>query len=95
MLAPSSWQDWIVLVVIPVSGIVALIWLMPWAARHPFVTPPNVWAARARHPYAAFMNLTTVFAGVAVVAVCVMIWATWMSWRMSRPVVLQRPRDHR
>jgi hypothetical protein len=58
MLAPTSGKDWLVLVLIVMSGIAALIWLMPWAVHHPFVTPPDVWAARARHPYAALMNLT-------------------------------------
>ena len=95
MFGPTSWKDWIVLLGIVALGIAAFVWIMPWAVQHPLVTPLDVYQASNPRTYAAVMNLTPVFAGVTIVAVCAILWATWMSWRMSRPVVLQQPGDHR
>jgi amino acid transporter len=95
MFAPTSWKDWIVLAGIIASGIVAFVWMMPWAVQHPLVTPLEAYRASNPRTYAAVMNLTPVFVGVTIVAVCAVLWAFGMNWRMSRPVVLQQPRDHR
>ena len=94
MLTPTGARDWAVLLVIVMLGAAAFVGIIPWAVRHPFVMPPDVYrASPARRPYAEIMNFTPVFAGVAIVAACAALYAAWIGWSSSRPVVLQRPRD--
>jgi hypothetical protein len=98
MLTPITWRDRIALLVICSVGIGTMAWLMPWAVQHPFLTPPDqlnlLEPGRKRLSEVDMTNLTPVVVGVVVVAACVALYAAWMSFWMSRPVVLQRSPRH-
>ena len=90
MLTPTNPKDWIVLASISLLGIAALAWL-PLSAHVPFVVPPALYDHMnpVKKPFAGLMNLTPVVAGVTVVTACALLYATWMSWSLSRPIVTQ------
>jgi hypothetical protein len=89
MLTPATPRDWIALLVISLLGVAALVWVLPWTARHPFVVPPDLYDRMnpVKKPFAGLMNLTPVIAGVVVVTACLLLYAAWMSWSVSQPVV--------
>jgi hypothetical protein len=96
MLTPITWRDRITLIVIVACGIGGLVWWLPWAAQHPFLTPPEQWslvrAGGKRSSEIDLMNLTPVIVGIAVVFVCVLLYCAWMSFWSSRPIVISPPR---
>jgi hypothetical protein len=87
MRRPSTASDWIVVSLILLVGTAALIGLLPWSARHPFLVPPDLYDRLPgfRRPFMAIMNLIPVLTGIAVVTVCAALYFWWM----CRPLVIR------
>jgi hypothetical protein len=79
--------DWIGVTLIVLTGTAALVGLLPWSVRHPFLVPPELYDRLPgyRRPFMALMNLVPILMGVGIVAVCAALYFWWM----SRPLVIR------
>ena len=70
-------RPWLALPIVVILGAVALAWLLPWSAKHPFLVPPELHVrANPQHDYKSpgILALTPVVVGVIVVTVCAGIY---------------------
>src|SRR5262249_12193224 len=89
MRRPTTAGDWIGVTLILLGGLAALVWLLPWSARAPFLVPPQLidmmtGHGASRKPFAELMILVPVLVGIAVVTMCAALYFWWM----SRPSVI-------
>jgi hypothetical protein len=83
-------EDWIGVILILLGGLAALVGLLSWSTRVPFLVPPYLYDQMTGHgasrkPFAELMNLVPILAGIAVVTVCAALYFWWM----SRPCVIR------